>query len=115
VEFDVIAVRDMATGREKLAIQCKHQHEPVGRPDLQKLLGVISADLSYTGGVLVTSARFSGDAQIYRTKFEFSPGPESATAWQRNLLQGYATVFNRRNQPLCHPSQRMATSDWLIL
>ena len=66
--IDVIAVRDTATGREKLAIQCKHQREPVGRPDLQKLLGVISADPSYTGGVLVTSARFSGDAHEFASQ-----------------------------------------------
>ena|SRR6476660_7616444 len=66
--IDVIAIRDLATGREKLAIQCKHQREPVGRPDLQKLLGVISADPSYTGGVLVTSARFSGDAHEFASQ-----------------------------------------------
>jgi superfamily II DNA or RNA helicase/HJR/Mrr/RecB family endonuclease len=66
--IDVIAVRDFATGREKLAIQCKHQRESVGRPDLQKLLGVISADPSYTSGVLVTSARFSGDAHEFASQ-----------------------------------------------
>src|SRR5262249_22211456 len=66
--IDVIAIRDLATGRETLAIQCKHQRDPVGRPELQKLLGVISADPSYTAGVLVTSARFSGDAHEFASQ-----------------------------------------------
>ena len=66
--IDVIAVRDVAVGREKLAIQCKHQQEPVGRPELQKLLGVVSADPSYTAGVLVTSGRFSGDAHEFASQ-----------------------------------------------
>jgi restriction endonuclease Mrr len=64
----VIAIRDAATGREKLAIQCKHQRDQVGRPDLQKLLGVISFDPSHSGGVLVTSARFSGDAHEFASQ-----------------------------------------------
>ena len=60
--IDVVAVRDRAGGREKLAIQCKHQRTPVGRPDLQKLLGVITADPTYSAGVLATSTSFSSDA-----------------------------------------------------
>jgi Restriction endonuclease len=48
--------------------QCKHQREPVGTPDLQKLLGVISADPPYTGGVHVMSARFSGDAHEFASR-----------------------------------------------
>lgn len=62
---DVIAVRDHPTGREKLAIQCKQQEKPVGRPDLQKLLGVVAADPSFSAGVLVTSATFSSDARQF--------------------------------------------------
>jgi superfamily II DNA or RNA helicase len=62
---DVIAVRDHPTGREKLAIQCKHQEKPVGRPDLQKLLGVLASDPSFSAGVLVTTTTFSSDARQF--------------------------------------------------
>jgi HJR/Mrr/RecB family endonuclease len=62
---DVIALRDHPTGREKLAIQCKQQEKPVGRPDLQKLLGVLAADPSFSAGVLVTTATFSSDARLF--------------------------------------------------
>jgi hypothetical protein len=60
--IDVIAIRDLALGRDKLAIQCKHQLKPVGRPELQKLLGVISSDGSFSAGVIVTTSTFSADA-----------------------------------------------------
>jgi hypothetical protein len=60
--IDVIAVRDLPLGRDKLAIQCKHQSKPVGRPELQKLLGVIASDPSFSAGVLVTTSTFSADA-----------------------------------------------------
>jgi len=63
--IDVVALRDTVQGREKLAIQCKHQTATVGREVLQKLLGVISADPSYSAGVVVTSAEFSGDAKAF--------------------------------------------------
>jgi len=62
---DVVALRDTASGREKLAIQCKHQAGTVGREVLQKLLGVIAADPSFSAGVVVTSAEFSGDAKQF--------------------------------------------------
>ena len=62
---DVIAVRDHPTGREKLAIQCKHQEKPVGRPELQKLLGVLASDPSYSAGVLATTTTFSSDARQF--------------------------------------------------
>jgi SNF2 family DNA or RNA helicase len=62
---DVVALRDTASGREKLAIQCKHQSAAVGREVLQKLLGVITADPSYSAGVVVTSAEFSKDAREF--------------------------------------------------
>lgn len=62
---DVVALRDTASGREKLAIQCKHQTGTVGREVLQKLLGVIAADPSYSAGVVVTSADFSRDAREF--------------------------------------------------
>lgn len=62
---DVIAVRDHPTGREKLAIQCKQQEKPVGRPELQKLLGVLASDPSFSAGVLVTTTTFSSDARQF--------------------------------------------------
>ena len=63
--IDVVAVRDHPTGREKLAIQCKRQEKPVGRPELQKLLGVVAADPSFSAGVLVTTSTFSVDARQF--------------------------------------------------
>lgn len=66
--IDVIALRDIATGRERLGIQCKHQQAPVGRPELQRLLGAITADPSYSAGVVVTSATFSGDARLFASQ-----------------------------------------------
>jgi hypothetical protein len=60
--IDVIAIRDLPLGRDKLAIQCKHQSKPVGRPEVQKLLGVISSDSSFSAGVMVTTSTFSADA-----------------------------------------------------
>jgi SNF2 family DNA or RNA helicase len=62
---DVIAIRDHPTGRDKLAIQCKRQENPVGRPELQKLLGVITADPSFSAGVMVTTSTFSADARHF--------------------------------------------------
>jgi superfamily II DNA or RNA helicase len=63
--IDVIAIRDHPTGRDKLAIQCKRQEKPVGRPELQNLLGVIAADPSFSEGVMVTTSTFSSDAQRF--------------------------------------------------
>jgi superfamily II DNA or RNA helicase len=63
--IDVLAIRDHPTGREKLAIQCKQQEKPVGRPDLQKLLGVVASDPSFSAGVLVTTSTFSVDAKQF--------------------------------------------------
>ncbi len=61
---DVIASRGTPGGGvEKYAIQCK-RYDPsnkVGRPDAQKLLGVLGADKSYTKGVLATTSNFSPD------------------------------------------------------
>lgn len=56
---DVIASKH---GGEKLAIQCKLQQSPVGRPVLQQLLGVVTADASYSSGLIVTNAEASGAA-----------------------------------------------------
>ena len=62
---DVIAIRDIALGRDKLAVQCKHQSKPVGRPELQKLLGVVTSDSSFSAGVLITTSTFSSDARRF--------------------------------------------------
>lgn len=59
---DVVATRESGSSIQKLAIQCKCQSSPVGRPVLQNLLGVLSADPSYSEGVVVTNAKISRDA-----------------------------------------------------
>lgn len=59
---DVVATRETGASMEKLAIQCKYQSSPVGRPVLQQLLGVLSADPTYTRGIVVTNADASRDA-----------------------------------------------------
>jgi SNF2 family DNA or RNA helicase len=59
---DVIATRESGASIEKLAIQCKYQTAPVGRPVLQQLLGVVGSDTTYTKGILVTTAEASRDA-----------------------------------------------------
>lgn len=60
---DVIATRESGASIVKLAIQCKHQSSPVGRPALQQLLGVLSSEPTYTRGILVTTADVSRDAR----------------------------------------------------
>jgi HJR/Mrr/RecB family endonuclease len=60
---DVVARREVGSSVEKLAIQCKLQAAPVGRPILQQLLGVLSSDPTYSRGILVTNAEASRDAQ----------------------------------------------------
>jgi hypothetical protein len=59
---DVVATRESGASIQKLAIQCKYQSSPVGRPVLQQLLGVLSADPSYSQGIIVTNADASRDA-----------------------------------------------------
>jgi superfamily II DNA or RNA helicase len=59
---DVVATREVGASIEKLAIQCKQQSAPVGRPALQQLLGVLSSDPTYTRGILITTAGASRDA-----------------------------------------------------
>ena len=63
--IDVIAIRDHPMGWDKLAIQCKRQENPVGRPELQNLLGVITADTSFSAGVMITTSTFSADARRF--------------------------------------------------
>jgi len=59
---DVIATRQSGYSLEKLAIQCKYQRAPVGRPVIQQLLGVVSSDTSYTKGYLVTNSDITREA-----------------------------------------------------
>jgi SNF2 family DNA or RNA helicase len=59
---DVIASRASGYSVEKIAIQCKLQSGPVGRPVIQQLLGVISSDTTYSKGYLVTNNDISRDA-----------------------------------------------------
>jgi HJR/Mrr/RecB family endonuclease len=60
-----VAIRDTGSGRERLAIQCKHQADKVGRDLLQKLLGVVAADPIYSAGIVVTSSEFSPEAKQF--------------------------------------------------
>jgi superfamily II DNA or RNA helicase len=62
---DVFAERRTDTGSERVAIQCKHQSNNVGRPVLQQLWGVVSDDPSITAGVLVTSSSFTSEAREF--------------------------------------------------
>lgn len=60
---DIEAEKARTTGRDRIVIQCKHTRAKVGRPDLQKLFGVVSADHSLTRGDLVTSSDFTAEAR----------------------------------------------------
>ena len=62
---DVIATREVGSSVEKLAIQCKHQKAPVGRPVCQQLLGVVSGDTTYSKGILVTTSTASRGAEEF--------------------------------------------------
>lgn len=62
---DVWAEKQTGPGRQRIAIQCKHIKANVGRPDVQKLFGVVSADQTITRGDLVTSSDFSGEARSF--------------------------------------------------
>ncbi|GMU84234.1 MAG: hypothetical protein AMXMBFR47_41040 [Planctomycetota bacterium] len=62
---DVIASRESGGARDRIAVQCKHQKDNVGRPVLQQLWGVVSADPSFTRADLVTSANFSREARAF--------------------------------------------------
>jgi superfamily II DNA or RNA helicase len=56
-----------ASGRELLAIQCKcfTTSNNVGRPDCQKLVGVVANSRSYTKGIIVTTSDFTPEAIEY--------------------------------------------------
>lgn len=65
--IDILAEKLTAGARERVVIQCKHQRANVGRPILQQLWGVVSADPSLTRGDLVTSSAFTPEAKQFAT------------------------------------------------
>lgn len=77
--IDVVASREVGHSREKVAIQCKRQVNSVGVQVLRDLLGVVSADPSFTKGVLVTTSGITADAdQFLRNngRLQVITGPE---------------------------------------
>ena len=63
--IDIVAERVSAGGKDRIVVQCKHQKQNVGRPDLQKLWGVVHSDPSVTRCDFVTSAGFTAEAQEF--------------------------------------------------
>lgn len=63
--IDVVARREVGYSIEKIAVQCKLQSSPVGVQALRDLLGVVSADPSFTKGVLITTSGITGDADQF--------------------------------------------------
>jgi superfamily II DNA or RNA helicase len=62
---DLWAERRSSPHQERLVVQCKHTEGVVGRPVAQQLWGVIQSDPSITEGAIVTSSRFSKEAQEF--------------------------------------------------
>ena len=52
-------------GQGRVVVQCKRYSNPVGVGTVRELFGVISDDLSITQGFLVTTSRFTQDAQDF--------------------------------------------------
>lgn len=73
---DIVAEKSAGNGRERVVIQCKRQRGNVGRPELQKLWGVVSADATITRGDLVTSADFTAEARGFAQgkRISLTPG-----------------------------------------
>jgi superfamily II DNA or RNA helicase len=63
--IDILAEKAVAGGKERVAVQCKHVQDNVGRPVLQQLWGVVCHDASITRGDLVTSAGFTREAKDF--------------------------------------------------
>jgi superfamily II DNA or RNA helicase len=63
--IDILAEKSVAGGKERVAVQCKHVQDNVGRPVLQQLWGVVCHDASITRGDLVTSAGFTREAKDF--------------------------------------------------
>ncbi|MDD2509905.1 MAG: SNF2-related protein [Syntrophomonas sp.] len=63
---DVLAQRQTETGRDYLAIQCKHYKTgPVGVEPARALYGVINSEPSITKGILICSGEFSSDCKSF--------------------------------------------------
>jgi len=60
---DLVAIRKQGVHLQRLLIQCKHWPDrTVGEPPVRDLLGAVAADPDATGGVMVTSGRYSQPA-----------------------------------------------------
>ena len=66
--IDVLARRQVGYSIEKIVVQCKLQSSPVGVQALRDLLGVVSADISLTKGVLITTSGITRDADEFLKK-----------------------------------------------
>jgi hypothetical protein len=94
---DLWAERRTGPHAERVVVQCKHTQSAVGRPVAQQLWGVIQSDPSVTEGAIVTSARFSREAQ------EFSDGKRLRLIGRSELVQllteaGVADVCDAEKQ-----------------
>jgi superfamily II DNA or RNA helicase len=79
--IDVVAKREIGYSVEKIAIQCKHQADSVGVQPLRDLLGVVSADPSFTKGVLITTSGLTASADQFlksNGRLQAITGPELA-------------------------------------
>jgi len=103
---DVRAWRDSKT----YLVQCKHwQRRPVGRPDVQRLLGAVTSERA-TGGLLICSGRFTPDAREFArgTSIELIDGEQlnSFAAPQRRSPmpeRGRAVVNSSTSAPPACP------------
>lgn len=84
---DIYADKDEDGTKQVVAIQCKHQINPIGRPVLQQLWGVINSNPKITRGDLVTSSSFS------KYSLDFAEG-KRLTLIDRNKLCELAEKYN---------------------
>lgn len=78
--IDIIATRQKTSvaGIEKVAIQCKRHEAPVGEPVARNLLGALTADPTFSKGVIVAIAGFTKECKDFceRTgRIELVDGP----------------------------------------
>ena len=79
--IDIVAEQTNNPGRDRIVIQCKHMKANVGRPDLQKLWGVVSDDQQITSGHFVTSSGFTSEAK------QFAMGKRLETIDRKDLKE----------------------------
>jgi len=92
---DVIASRvTLGGGAEKYAIQCKRyaHNNKVGRPEAQKLLGVLAKDSSFTKGVLITTSEFSAECRQF-----------ASDRGDLELIDGARLIRWMRETDMCSP------------